>query len=56
MQIKSIMKSLLSKHIDTGNKRDLEDKLMGAAGRKGAVSAMYRLLLHLTAASKLMNE
>ena len=53
LQIKSINRSLLPKGLDIGNKRDLEDILMGAAGRRGTVSAMYRFLLSLTATSKL---
>lgn len=36
------MKLLLSKGADRGNKR--EDILIGAAGRRGTVSVMYRLL------------
>lgn len=41
LQIRSIMMSLLSTGIDTGNKSDLEDKLMGAAVRRGTVSVKY---------------
>lgn len=39
--IRSIMTSLLSTGIDIGNKSDLEDKLMGAAVRRGTVSVIY---------------
>lgn len=35
------MTSLLSTGIDIGNKSDLEDKLMGAAVRRGTVSVIY---------------
>ena len=42
LQIKSVMKPLLSKEIR--NKKDLENKFRGIAIRKGAVSAMYKLL------------
>lgn len=44
LQIKSVLKSLLSQDIKLGDKKDLEDKFKQAVAKRGTVSKIYRLL------------
>lgn len=55
-QIYSITKSLLSKGIQLGTSRELENKLIAAIKRKGTVSTMYKLLSAMNPCTNLQTK